>query len=208
MHRDSNRRTKADFRFADARLCFSFAGTLGDRGRPQTYERLKTVDDLTRWCVESGCAKERPACSPRDLEQAKELREAIQRAGKAMAAKERPSKKDIEIINRAGSRPPVVPELLSDGVSVRWIATGLDAVLSTVARDLISVIDSPLRERVRICANTACGVPFVDTSRSGARRWCSMTTCGALAKKRAYRARRRALSRGARARRESHVAVD
>jgi predicted RNA-binding Zn ribbon-like protein len=185
------RRTKADFRFQDARLCFGFAGTLGDRGRPAPYERLATPDNLARWCAESGCVDAPPACTEADLARAKELREAIQRAGAALAAGAPIAAADIAIINRAAARPPSVPELSPDGAEMRWSGDGLDAALSLVARDLIALCASPLRDRVRICGSAACGVPFVDTSRAGTRRWCSMNTCGATAKKRSYRARRR-----------------
>ncbi len=185
------RRTKADFRFRDARLCFSFAGTLGDRGKPEPYERLTSAADLARWCVESGCVDAPPPCTDADLARAKGLREAIQRVGASIAAGASASSDDIAVINQAATKPPLAPELLPDGASVRWVGNGLDAVLSLVARDLIALCTSPLRERIRICGNAACGVPFVDTSRAGARRWCSMSTCGALSKKRAYRARLR-----------------
>jgi len=37
--------------------------------------------------------------------------------------------------------------------------------------------------RVRDCANPHCGVLFLDSSRPGTRRWCSMDTCGNRAKK-------------------------
>src|SRR5690349_17566087 len=33
-------------------------------------------------------------------------------------------------------------------------------------------------ERVRACANADCVLWFLDTSRPGTRRWCSMATCG------------------------------
>lgn len=188
---EQRKRTKADFRFQDARLCFSFAGTLGDRGLSQPYERLTTPDDLARWCAESGCVDAPPPCTEADLDRAKALREAIQRAGAALAAGSSIGTSDIAIINRAAARPPSVPVLSPDGAEMRWSGDGLDAALSLVARDLIALCASPLRDRVRICGSAACGVPFVDTSRAGARRWCSMNTCGATAKKRAYRARQR-----------------
>jgi predicted RNA-binding Zn ribbon-like protein len=185
------RRSKADFRFQNARLCFSFAGTLGDRGRLEPYERLLSPADLSRWCVESGCVATAPHCSAADLTRAKELREAIQRSGESLAAARTTSSSDLKIINRAAARPPLAPELVAGATKVRWVGSGLEAVLSTVARDLIGIFDSPLRDRVRICENEECGVPFVDTSRAGIRRWCSMSTCGALIKKRAYRERLR-----------------
>ncbi|WP_242910529.1 CGNR zinc finger domain-containing protein [Actinomadura terrae] len=190
--RTGGRRTKADFRFDDARLCFGFAGTLADRGKAVPFERLAGPADLSRWCVESGCTGVAPVCTEADLARAKELREAIQRVGEAMAAGIPPGSADVTVINRAAAEPASAPELSADALSVRWHGDGVEAVLSMVARDLIALCDSEYRGRVRICGNPDCGVPFVDTSRAGARRWCSMKTCGALAKKRAYRARLRA----------------
>ncbi|WP_242614539.1 CGNR zinc finger domain-containing protein [Actinomadura roseirufa] len=194
--RAAGRRAKADFRFDDARLCFGLAGTLADRGRSERFERLARPADLGRWCVESGCTGVAPACTETDLVRARELREAIQRVGEALAAGVPPGSEDVTVINRAAAESPSAPELSADATSVRWNGDGVEAVLSMVARDLIALCDSEYRGRVRICGNPDCGVPFVDTSRAGARRWCSMKTCGALAKKRAYRARLRADATG------------
>lgn len=35
-----------------------------------------------------------------------------------------------------------------------------------------------------------CGVPFVDTTKNGSKKWCSPTTCGNRAKVRAHRDRK------------------
>lgn len=37
-------------------------------------------------------------------------------------------------------------------------------------------------DRIRSCAHDACVLHFLDTSRNGTRRWCSMATCGNRAK--------------------------
>ncbi|MBO8200981.1 ABATE domain-containing protein [Streptomyces smyrnaeus] len=187
--RRGRQRTKADFRFDDARLCFAFVGTLADRGTDTPFERLARPNDLGRWSVESGCTKVAPDCTESDLDHARRLREAIQRTGQALADGAPPAREDIALINSAAAEPTSVPELSADATSVRWHGDRVAAVLSMVARDLIELCCSEHRTRVLICGNPACGTPFVDTSRAGARRWCSMKTCGALAKKRTYRAR-------------------
>ena len=46
-------------------------------------------------------------------------------------------------------------------------------------------------ERVRLCESHDCGWLFLDTSRNGRRRWCSMQGCGSREKMRRYRARDR-----------------
>ncbi|MFE7043367.1 CGNR zinc finger domain-containing protein [Streptomyces atratus] len=187
--REGRQRAKADFRFDDARLCFAFAGTLADRGTDTPFERLARPEDLGRWSVESGCTTVAPACTEADLGRARRLREAVQRTGQALADETAPAHEDIALINSAAAEPTSVPELSADATSVDWRGDEVAAALSMVARDLIELCRSDHRTRVRICGNPACGTPFVDTSRAGARRWCSMKTCGALAKKRTYRAR-------------------
>ncbi|WP_327675329.1 CGNR zinc finger domain-containing protein [Kitasatospora sp. NBC_00458] len=187
---EGRQRAKADFRFDDARLCFAFAGTLADRGADTPFERLARPEDLGRWAVESGCATAAPPCSGADLDSARRLREAVQRTGRALADAAPPSPEDIALVNRAAAAPPSTPELAPDAATLHWHGDTVAAVLSMVARDLITLCASEHRTRVSICGNPDCGVPFVDTSRAGARRWCSMKTCGALVKKRAYRARR------------------
>ncbi|MER8105869.1 ABATE domain-containing protein [Kitasatospora sp. NPDC094016] len=187
--REGRQRAKADFRFDDARLCFAFAGTLADRGADTPFERLARPEDLSRWAVESDCTTAAPPCTEADLGRARRLREAIQRTGRALADAAPPSPDDIALVNRAAAEPPSTPELAPDATTVHWHGDAVAAVLSMVARDLIALCASEHRTRVRICGNPDCGAPFVDTSRAGARRWCSMKTCGALVKKRAYRAR-------------------
>jgi predicted RNA-binding Zn ribbon-like protein len=44
--------------------------------------------------------------------------------------------------------------------------------------------------RLRICAGDECGWLFLDSSKAGRRRWCSMADCGNRAKARRHYARR------------------
>jgi predicted RNA-binding Zn ribbon-like protein len=44
-------------------------------------------------------------------------------------------------------------------------------------------------DRIRKCANPECPLRFYDVSKAGARRWCSMATCGNRAKYRSHYAR-------------------
>lgn len=58
--------------------------------------------------------------------------------------------------------------------------------LALAAKELLE--DLP-RDRLRRCAAPDCGWIFLDTSKSGRRRWCSMSDCGNEAKQRRFRAR-------------------
>ncbi len=62
-------------------------------------------------------------------------------------------------------------------------ALGQLAPLLWSAGDLLA---SGKLDRVRRCANPECGWLFLDDSRAGKRRWCSMSACGNRAKARRH----------------------
>jgi predicted RNA-binding Zn ribbon-like protein len=53
----------------------------------------------------------------------------------------------------------------------------------------VRVLGGEASGRLRACAAADCGYFYLDTSRSGNRRWCSMQRCGNRAKVRAHRER-------------------
>jgi predicted RNA-binding Zn ribbon-like protein len=127
-----------------------------------------------------------PAVDEHKLAKAMELREAVQRVGESIVAQQSPSSSDIARINVAASGE-AIPQLSADAATTVWVSDGLEAALSRIARDAIELFSGPLRNRIRICANPKCLGLFVDESRPGLRRWCSMTTCGDMAKKARFR---------------------
>jgi predicted RNA-binding Zn ribbon-like protein len=71
-----------------------------------------------------------------------------------------------------------------------WSKSAVDAhlPLKRIALDVLDMLQHGQRSRLRRCATlNECGWVFYDKSKSGARRWCSMETCGAVAKMRRYR---------------------
>jgi predicted RNA-binding Zn ribbon-like protein len=77
------------------------------------------------------------------------------------------------------------PSYRIEGADPAW-TTAIAAVLDAV--DLVTRVP----DRIRQCAHPACVLWFLDTSRSGARRWCSMATCGNRTKARRHYQRARA----------------
>ena len=62
-------------------------------------------------------------------------------------------------------------------------------------RSLLELLDEQ-PARVRNCANPVCPFWFLDTTRSGTRRWCSMTVCGNRLKARRHYHRQHARDSG------------
>lgn len=76
------------------------------------------------------------------------------------------------------------------GVLTQAAGHPVAAVLALIARDALDLATSPqLLPRIRDCAGPNCGAWFLDSSRPGTRRWCSMDRCGNQAKKSTWRTR-------------------
>src|SRR5690606_26321805 len=97
---------------------------------------------------------------------------------------------EVTCVNRAAAHPPLVPEIAPDGHRAwRLPATGEQA-LATVAGEAVELFTGPFAAGIRVCGAADWGLLFVDTSRPGRRRWCSMERCGNRHKVRELRARR------------------
>ena len=63
-----------------------------------------------------------------------------------------------------------------------------DRPLWPIAVAAVDLLRSDRLARLKLCGN--CSWLFLDRSRNGSRRWCSMDECGVHTKMRRYRARR------------------
>jgi predicted RNA-binding Zn ribbon-like protein len=182
------------FRQGAGRLCLDFIRTLRYRGAPAATEELTDPAALAAWIGQCGPCE--PGAAARDaveIGEARALREAIHELLQAARSAEGGGSRGAaarELVNRAAAGPVPAPRLDASG-HLRWHAEDpVAATLCLVARDALELTASEAVTRVRECADPACGVLFLDTSRPGTRRWCSMDTCGNRAKKRSLRSKR------------------
>ncbi|MES1244413.1 MAG: ABATE domain-containing protein [Acidobacteriota bacterium] len=177
------------FKFRGGSLALDFPATLAARLRAEPRELLATPHDLGRWLVAAGLATSAPPVTGEELEQARELREALYRLARARVAGQPFPEPDRALLNRwAAGRTPA-PCLESDGMS--WTREDASTLLSLLARDAVELLGGELGGRIRQCAGEGCALLFVDTSRTGGRKWCSMSGCGNKAKVASFRERRR-----------------
>lgn len=176
------------FVFRSGRPSLDFAATLGGRYR-QPVERLGEPADLARWLRESGVIGISRDPTEAQLAAAKDLREVIYRIAVAMINGTPLGWDDTDLLNYYAAVPPVVPVLRPDRSLGRLAADPVPAALSSLARDAIELVSGGQAARLRECAKPDCSLLFVDTSRSGVRRWCSMETCGNQDKVQRYRQR-------------------
>lgn len=69
---------------------------------------------------------------------------------------------------------------------------GPEQLLYPILKDIAEFLVSDQVAKIRQCASDNCDLYFVNTSRNGRRRWCSMSTCGNRAKVNAYLKRQEA----------------
>ncbi|MEU3604586.1 ABATE domain-containing protein [Streptomyces sp. NPDC035033] len=171
------------FRLDNEVLAFRFTATMSDRAGGAPRERLSGPGRLELWLHAAGLGV--PGVSPAELRDALGLREAIYRAGLAVAAARRPDPGDAAILNGAAAAGRAGPALDEDGLAVWKLgeeAPVTDA-LGVLAADAVHVLGGPGRDRVKACEGPGCAGLFLDTSRGANRRWCSMNTCGNRVKK-------------------------
>ncbi len=184
--------TGVAYRFDPGALCLELLPT-GGPGPYRRYEVLHEPADLATW-VDRCRLTPTPVLdiSPSEVADARGLRDALLRVVVAHTRGEPHPPADLEVLNEAAARPPLAPAITPTGQR-RWAgaATG-SHLLATVARDAVELLTGPFAHRVRVCAAEDCHLVYVDTSRPGRRRWCSMEHCGNRHKVRALRARQAA----------------
>lgn len=168
-------------RFRTGRVSLDFTHT-GGEGEYARWEILHRPADVSMWLA---VILEVPSVRTRlgDMTMVRELRAAITTAARTITTSANVDPDLAEVINAAAGRPSLVPRLDADGQVVLSSGTAAQAC-STIARDAIDLLGSPARDRIRICEAFDCGLLFVDASRPGRRRWCSMDWCGDREKKR------------------------
>ncbi|PRF27001.1 CGNR zinc finger domain-containing protein [Burkholderia multivorans] len=178
-------------------LSIDFANTLYWRGTEPPTETLRTIDDLFAWCRDQAGV---PACvadacragiddGPAWLAHALALREALYRLFLAQAEQREPQAEDLKQVGAflAEASPRVALARVDGRYAWRIEPPGatLGALLSPVLWSATDLLGGVRLAKVKRCANDACRWLFVDDSKNGSRRWCSMSSCGNRAK--AYR---------------------
>ncbi|MFE6049565.1 CGNR zinc finger domain-containing protein [Kitasatospora sp. NPDC056446] len=181
----------ARFHFDPGALCLELL-TTGGPGEYARYEILHRPADLTAWIPRSRLRLPADAVrvSAPELADARTLRDALWRVAAAHAHGRTGAPEDYAALNRAAEHPPLVPRIAPDGTAADPPPADGTQLVSTLARDAIALLTGPHADRVRECGAHNCRLIFVDTSRPGRRRWCSMERCGNRHKVRALRARR------------------
>lgn len=178
---------RGGFRFRGGSNAIDLPATLRARLSSAPQELLRAPADLARWLVSAGMTGSAPEVTTGDLLTARALREAIYvLAGRKTGAK---AKEARQTLNEIAAGSPAVPQLRPDGTAVLTGSAG--ELLVTLAREAVELLGGDAAELIRQCQSPTCALYFIDTSRKGDRRWCSMSACGNKAKVAGFRRRKR-----------------
>ena len=175
-------------------LCLDFVNTIDPRYGDDRIEYVGDYAALVDWSVWVGAlpAGRRDALLAADggdaaLARAHALRERLhallgpRRDAQALAG----FNGELRRLGRHAELRPA-----GERYALGWEATGAaDELLWPVVRSAAELMVSPALDCVRECDGENCGWLFLDTSKAGRRRWCSMEICGNRAKARRHRAR-------------------
>jgi predicted RNA-binding Zn ribbon-like protein len=202
------------FDFVGGRVSLDFVNTVsGDRaGTPR--DRIGTYADLVRWAREAGIATEaegsallaqarrRPEEAERARSEALRLREALYGLFAAEAEGRDPPAAAADRLNRALADALPHRRLLHDGAAWRlgWAREPgeLLSPLWPVVADAAELLAAGHGGRLRLCGGheaLECSWLFLDPTKSGTKRWCSMSDCGNRAKARRHYQRTKARAR-------------
>lgn len=203
--------TRWTFHLSGGPVALDFANTVSWRRSDRPIERLPEYGDLVEWARQSNIltapaaralvrsARRRPSAATRVLARAWALREVIYRVLAGLGAGRAPAVMDLGLLDREFHEALRHLHLTPTpaGVRLTWARDAeppLALPLWAAVRSAADVLVAANHRRLKTCPASNCGWLFLDTSRSGTRRWCDMKVCGSRAKARAYYARRRFLA--------------
>ncbi len=204
----AEREMRRSLRLLGGRACLDFVNTVDPRIGKNRRDFLRGYGDLIAWGRFAGIvtpaegkrlhalSEQHPQQAARAFRKCTTLRELLYGIFGTVATGEQPQAADLhtlrtiyaDALRHAELRPS------SNGFAWHWPedADSLERIGWLLAQSAIELLASPQIGRVKICASPeGCGWLFLDTSKNGSRRWCSMEVCGSRAKMRRLYARRK-----------------
>jgi predicted RNA-binding Zn ribbon-like protein len=192
------------------RPCLDFVNTIDWRLSPDRYrDSLSSYADLLAFCLRldlinseryaelSEAASRQPNAAFKAFTEARAFRDALiqiidETAGTPHhSAKPQPAPRALALFDTARRRAHYFETLVwAEGKLVAAALPekeGLDLPWFMLVRDAEELFSSPLAGRIKVCASEGCGWAFLDTSKNGTRRWCSMKLCGNREKARRFK---------------------
>lgn len=185
----------AELELNSGNLALDFANTVEDRLNELPEDLLRTPTDLAEWGVMAGLLEgaQEPTRGDLELGRALDLRQHLTALLDHKLDGQVFDPGDLRVLAtlEADAHLASLLEQGEDGLLIRrWDPGSLATVRHTVAVAAAELLSSRAADRIGRCAGPGCGWFFLDATKRGNRRWCSMRDCGQIAKSANRRARR------------------
>ncbi len=174
--------------FDSGSLALDFAYTGGLDREADEEHTVRDHGELNVWLAER-FPEVAATAGEREFRDARTLRSAIGRLARQASLTETLSPDDVDVVNLFAATPDIPPVLAGGARQAGRTKARPHQALGSIARDAVRLFGPDVDGRIRECSAGDCDLVYLDTSRSGTRRWCSMQRCGNRAKVRAHRAR-------------------
>lgn len=185
-------------RSLEGRLCIGFVNTMHPRSGRHVRDSLTGYPDLVAWHRSIGMLTEEqehhflqeayahPQEAVEAFERAIAFRETMYHVFSSVADRNVPRNEDLDRIQRVFADAMAHASLIPDAYEFSWewgveseYGKNMEKLLWPVAHSAIELLtSSEERNRIKVCPG--CGWLFLDTSKNGSRRWCSMDELGAV----------------------------
>jgi predicted RNA-binding Zn ribbon-like protein len=188
------------FELAGGHPALDFINTVHDWTVPEPHDYLGEFADAVRFGETAGLLTRadvlrlRRRTSHHELLRLREFRALLKRIFQMRLSDEAPSNTDLAKLSADFAEAAHATRLTVDTqphrsqLTMRRVITAEkagDALLRLrIVEAAVALLVSDAMLRVKSCP--ACGWFFLDVSKNRSRRWCSMATCGAVAKSRRY----------------------
>lgn len=177
----------AELPFIAGHVALDFANTAEERSHPDAGDALRTIGDLRLWGQRRGIltSSADSDAAIRELPAALEARELLYKLFCCRVHGHRAPDADRARLSGLASRAyqAATLEQEADGrLSWSWDPSRLTTVRHVAVTTALELLGRNPTARLRQCPGDHCGWFFLDTTKRGNRRWCSMSECGQEAK--------------------------
>jgi predicted RNA-binding Zn ribbon-like protein len=179
--------TIAEMPFVAGNTALDFVNTAEERGHPAAGDALTTIADLRLWGERYGliARSSTPDDGEREFEKAREARELLY--GLFLArVHDRPLSRAAlaRLANLAvdAYRAATLEAGAEGNLHWHWDRSELATIRHIAVTSAVDLLHPEPVARLKQCPGEHCGWFFLDTTKRGNRRWCSMSECGQEAK--------------------------
>ena len=174
--------------FVAGNAALDFINTAEERGHPDADDALTTAADLRLWGVRYGLiarAGVHAENAEAEFVKARDARELLYGLFFARVHHRDPPKAALARLADLGAeayRAATLVRTADGSLRWHWSRSELATIRHVAVTGAIDLLQAPDSSRLKQCPGHHCGWFFLDATRRGNRRWCSMDECGQEAK--------------------------